>query len=240
MKAKGSLLAVSLALLAPVVLAVPSLAQVSGQYIEARTADVYTGPCFANSEVNLAGREAVLAWHIEKGEWGHPAGEKVSLAGLSVVAVVRASSTLGDPYANPLPAKALLIVDERADQAQRAALVSFARAQAGALLNDIVAVEISPIRFVTEEGGRHGYATLEVGSPRGLSGTGNLVRISTRAISSADEICHNEEVYYQPLAANLNHAMPAVAIESTYRGNHLGATWTESGRRGSFVGTFAF
>ena len=222
MKAKGLLLAV--ALVVPAVLAAHALAQISGQYLESRTADVYTGPCFANSEVNLTGREAVLAWRIDKGRW-----DNVALDGLAVVAVVRASATLGDPYAGPLPAKTLFIVDARANDAQRAALVGFAQAQTGGLLRDIVAVESLPIRFAVDEAGRHGYATLEVG---------NVVRISTRAIGDADHLCHNEEVYYPPLAANLNHAMPAVATRSAYSGNHLGANWNESGRRGAFLGTF--
>jgi len=34
--------------------------------------------------------------------------------------------------------------------------------------------------------------------------------------------------------------MPAVAAESAYGGNHLGVNWSESGRRGSFLGTFSF
>jgi len=225
MKAKGMFLAILLALLTAVFVS-PAFAQVSGQYLEARTADVYTGPCFANSEVNLTGQEAVLAWRIDQGSWNH-----VALDGLAVVAVVRASSTLGDPYSNPFPAKAVLIVDARANEAQRAALVNFAQAQAGALLSDMVAVEASPIRFQVNEGGRHGYATLEAG---------RLARISTRAIKDGDLLCHNEEVYYPPLAANLDHSMPAVATESSYRGNHLGINWSDSGRRGSFVGTFSF
>ena len=224
MKLKGLFLVLSL------VLAVPAMAQISGQYIEARTADVYTGPCFANSEVNLTGHEAVLAWHIEKGSWTNAGGEGAALDGLSVVAVVRASATLGDPYASPLPAKSVLIVDARANQAQRAALVNFAQAQTGALLRDVVTIEVSPIRFAVDPN-RHGYATLEAA---------NLARISTRAIGAADQLCHNEEIFYPPLAANLNHAMPAVAAESAYRGNHLGVNWSESGRRGSFLGTFSF
>src|SRR5260370_37890844 len=44
-------------------------AQITGQYIEARRADVYTGPCFANSEANLAGQEAVLRWRVAKVSW---------------------------------------------------------------------------------------------------------------------------------------------------------------------------
>ena len=231
MKVKSTVLSL---LLLGAVIAVPAVLQaapvpqgghVTGQYLEARTADVYTGPCFANAEVNLAGQEAILAWRIDRGTWGD-----VSLDGLSVVAVVRAKATLGDPYSNPLPAKAVMILDAQANPAQRAALLNFAQTQAGALGRNVVAVEVSPIRFAVHAS-RHGYASLEAS---------NLARITTRAITSADDICHNEEVFYQPLAANLNHAMPAMVTDGGYRGNHLGVTWSESGRRGAFVGTFSF
>ena len=61
-----------------------------GDYIEARTADVYTGPCFANSEAGLIGNLAVFGWKVDKGSW-----QGVNLDGLSVVAAVRANNTLG-------------------------------------------------------------------------------------------------------------------------------------------------
>jgi hypothetical protein len=213
------------------VIAGPALAQtysngqISGDYIEYRTADVYTGPCFANAEMGLTGQEAVLAWRIQNGTWNN-----VALDGLSVVAVVRARATLGDPYANPLPAKAVLIIDTRASEAQRAALADFAQAQTAGLLSNVVAIESSPIRFEIERDGRHGHAAVEAGS---------MVKLATRAIGSADHICRNEEIFYQPLAVHLNHSMPVVAAESSYRGNHLGITWNESDRRSSFVGTFS-
>src|SRR2546429_119170 len=166
--------AASSLLLAGAFVALPSCARaaqpaghVSGEYIESRTADVYTGPCFANSEVNLTGKEAVLAWHVEKGTW-----QNVSLDGLSVAAVVRASATLGDAFSNPLPAKAVLIVDERANAAQREALANFAQAQGGKLLSNVVATEVQPIRF-TLDASHHGVASLEAG---------DLARITTRAI----------------------------------------------------------
>jgi hypothetical protein len=197
---------------------------VSGEYIESRTADVYTGPCFANSEVNLTGQEAVLGWHVDKGTW-----ENVSLDGLSVAAVVRASATLGDAFSNPFPARAVLIVDQRANAAQRAALVNFAQVQAGKLLSNVVAIETQPIRFAVDAS-KHGSASLEAG---------DIAQIRTRAITDADEICHNEDVYYQPLVSHLTHAMPAVASKSSYSGNHLGSTWNESNRRSAFIGAFA-
>src|SRR2546425_10781435 len=87
---------------------------ISGQYIEARTCDVWTGPCFANAEMNLSGKHAVLAWTVEKGSF-----DKVSLDGLGIAAVVAASDTLGCEQTGL--AKAVLIVDSRGNTAQREA-----------------------------------------------------------------------------------------------------------------------
>jgi hypothetical protein len=224
MKTRAIILAVA------VLAALPTMAKagqsapagISGDYAEFRNADVYTGPCFANSEMNLTGENAVLAWHVRNGEWSG-----VPLADLSVVAVVHASGTLGDPYASPLPAKAVFMVDARANQAQRAALVQFAQAQASGLLNDVVAVQSQPISFTIVQ---HGDTVVQVGS---------LVRLATRTLMSTDTICHNEEVYYPPLAAHLAHSMPVVAAASSYSGDRLGVTWQDSGRRSSFVGMFA-
>src|SRR5690242_10793422 len=98
---------------------------IKGDYLDVRSADVYTGPCFANAEVGLEGKQAILAWRVSQGSW-----QGVSLDGLSVVAVVQASATLGDPYHDPYPAKSILIVDERANTEQLQALVQFAKSAA--------------------------------------------------------------------------------------------------------------
>src|ERR1700736_5185627 len=82
--------------------------QIQGDYIETRSADVYTGQCFANGEVNLVGNEAIVAWHVEDGTW-----DGVPLDGLTVAAAVRAKATLGDPYADPYPAESILLVDDQ-------------------------------------------------------------------------------------------------------------------------------
>src|ERR1700730_12341800 len=86
---------------------------VRGQYVEARTADVYTGPCFANSEVGLAGDLAVMGWRIDQGTF-----DGVNLDGLSVMGVIHAIGTLGDVTATVFPVKAVLIVDDRANAEQ--------------------------------------------------------------------------------------------------------------------------
>ena len=35
---------------------------ISGDYLEVRSCDVYTGPCVANAEMNLSGKEGMLVW----------------------------------------------------------------------------------------------------------------------------------------------------------------------------------
>ena len=75
------LAAASLVLMAA--MALPAAAGIRGDYVEVRSADVYTGPCFANGEVGLVGDEAILAWRIDEGDW-----KGIKLDGLSVVAVV--------------------------------------------------------------------------------------------------------------------------------------------------------
>jgi hypothetical protein len=226
----------------PACLAAPSI---SGDYLEARTSDVYTGPCFANSEVNLAGKEAVLAWNVRQGAWNG-----VPVEGLSVVAVVRAAATLGDPFASPLPARSVILVDQKADPAQRAALVGFAREMAGSLLSDVVAVESAPIQLsvpapamapampTETETGAHAHH-----AAAGLAGTaslkaGDVVELRTRGLRHDDHLCGNEEVYYDPLTPTVD-AVPAVTLVHAFRGPELGVTWSSPGKRSAFVGTFA-
>lgn len=204
----------------------PNTSNVRGTYVEARTADVYTGPCFANAETGQTGDLAVFGWKIDKGAW-----QGVNLDGLSVVGVVRASGTLGDQFENVYPAKAVLIVDERANAEQRLALKGFAEKMGGKLLENIVRVDYQPIALTLGRNSIHsGTATLTAGT---------LAKVETRALGASDEICHNEEVWYQPLT-KLDHAMPAYTMAEGFSGAGLGTTWNYSGKRASFVGTFHY
>ncbi len=151
----------SLALMGAGSVLAASIGQIRGDYLETRSADVYTGTCVANSEVNLAGDQAILAWKIKEGSWNG-----VSLDGLSVVAVAKANATLGDPYSNPYPAKSVVIVDERATSEQRSALQAFAQAAAKELLANVVKVETAPIQMVLGEGDQHGQASMAAGLAR--------------------------------------------------------------------------
>jgi hypothetical protein len=199
-------------------------ADIHGQYVEARTADIYTGPCFANSEVELTGNLAVLGWKIEKGTW-----QGVSLDGLSVMGVVHSDNTLGD-YMHPdvVNARSVLIVDERATPEQRIALGQFAKQMGGDLFTNVLRTDARPISF--SSGDMHSRDTKMV--------AGELAKVETRALAETDKICHNEEVWYKPLT-QLDHAMAAYTVEQSYQGKGLNTTWSYPGKRSAYVGTFS-
>src|SRR6266436_7826089 len=159
-------------------LTVPALSQqIRGDYIETRSADVYTGQCFANGEVNLVGKEAILAWHVQNGSWNG-----VPLEGLTVAAAVRAQATLGDPYANPYPAESVLLVDDQATPQQSAALLSFAKQMGGELLQNVGQTVSAPMEMIVNHE-RHGVALLRAGQ---------FATIQTRSLGEKDHVCGNE------------------------------------------------
>jgi hypothetical protein len=198
-----------------------SASEITGRYVEARTCDVWTGPCFANADSNLTGKNAVLGWQVEKGTL-----DGVSLDGLGVVAVIAASDTLGLEQTGP--AKAVLIVDSRANAAQRAALVRLARRQGGKLLANVVAVQTAPVSLTICDCKEGGCAELNAGK----------AHVKTRCLDTThDRACGNESAYYPPLSQGVT-ARPAAASEHSYTGTGLHHVWRDFDRRSGYVGTF--
>ena len=203
--------------------AISAFAAIQGRYVEVRDADVYTGPCFANSQMGLRGKQAILAWKITRGAW-----QGTNLSGLGVMAVVKASNTLGDPYYNAYPAEAVLIVDQQATASQRQALAAFAKAMAPKLLDHVVKVDAAPIsmQFESQPG------AVQVSA-------GKLARIHTRALMQCDMICGNEETYYHPLI-HKTISIPAFTVTEAFNGKGLGEVWTHHDQRSAFIGSFTY
>lgn len=196
-------------------------AGLSGTYIEARTCDIWTGPCYANAEMNLAGKNAVLGWKIDAGSF-----DEVALDGLGVVAVIGASDTLGLKQTGK--ARAVLIIDERANEKQKAALIRLAKSQGGDLTANVIKVESARIDLEVCPCDNNGCAKLNAGT----------ARIETRCLHAKDDkVCGNESAFYPPLARNVK-VNPALAVEHSYSGAGAGARWSDAGRRGAYLGTF--
>lgn len=202
-------------------LAPATAGEMRGQYLEARNCDVWTGPCFANADHHLTGKNAVMAWKIEAGST-----ENVSLEGLSVVAVVAAANTLGLEQVSP--AKAILLVDRKANSQQREALVRFAQQQGGKLLANVVQVQDVDIDLNRCECDGQVCADLVAGP----------ARVKTRCLNKLhDKACGNESAYYPPLAQSVQ-ANPAAVVEHLFRGTGLNQNWSDYDRRGAYVGSF--
>jgi len=198
--------------------------QLRGDYIESRSTDVYVAQCFANGEVGLTGNYALMAWHVQDGSWNG-----VKLDGLTVAAAVRAHATLGDPYGNPYPAQAVVMVDNAASPAQRKALVALAQHEGGRLLDNVVRIDYVPVMLDVPADLHQGNAVLHAG---------HLATIVTRPLNHHDHICGNETNYYPPLT-NVDHAMSAVALTDEFQGDGLDSHWTIHGRRSAYIGTFS-
>ena len=198
--------------------------QIRGDYIESRSTDVYVAQCFANGEVGLTGNQALLAWHVKEGSWNG-----VKLDGLTVAAAVRAQATLGDPYGNPYPAQAVLMVDDAANPAQREALVAFAQHEGGRLLENVARIEYVPVILDVPADVHDGHAVLRAG---------HLASIVTRPLNHHDHICGNEVDFYPPLT-NVQHATSAVVLTDDFHGEGLGTQWSTHNRRSAYIASFS-
>ncbi|HEY2840268.1 MAG TPA: DUF1326 domain-containing protein [Pirellulales bacterium] len=196
----------------------------TGDYLETRTCDVYTGPCFANSQVALGGNQAILAWSIDQGEF-----RGVDLSGLKVVMTVRASDTLGfggGLVIHPDPIRSVILVDDQATPDQRDALVEFARERAGRVGGEVVRVSSAPIEMAIDHVDM--VATLHAGTE---------ITVSTRKLNKGDCVCSNEKTFYPPLT-KVENSEPAYTVDASFQGRGLGSRWSAPMARSAFLATF--
>jgi hypothetical protein len=202
-----------------------SAAGIRGDYLETRSCDVYTGPCFANAELGLTGRQAIMAWSIDEGDF-----QGVDLSGLKAIVVVRSADTLGFGVGikvrNELN-KSVILLDSRATAEQLAALEKFARAKAGATAGEVTRIAALPIEMKLDH--VEMVATLKAGDE---------VNMLTRKLKNGDCVCTNEQIYYPPLV-EVENSEPAYTVASAFQGRGLGANWSHNQSRSSFLATFA-
>jgi hypothetical protein len=213
-----------------------SAAGLRGEYVEARTNDVFTGPCFSNAEVYLTGHQAVIAWKVTEGSY-----QGVDLAGLTVAAAVRGTSTFDADQ--PDAARSVLIVDKSATPKQRAALVAMAKSLGGDRLKNVVEVKDSVISMMVEHGDadsaahEHGLHAMPQ-APRAFFWAPGLAEIVTRPLNEDDHKCGNETLAYPPLSKGVD-VKPAFTLNNSFRGKGLDTRWDDRSARSSMVGHFA-
>jgi hypothetical protein len=202
-----------------------SAADLKGDYLETRTCDVYTGPCFGNGQGGLTGKDAMMAWSIDRGDFGG-----VDLAGLKVVVVTTASDTLGfggTLVLYPDNIRSVVIVDAAATPRQHEALVKFA-AQYARHAGEVVKVVSAPIDMSVD----HFYVVARLAA-------GKLAGVETRKLNRGDCVCSNEATFYPPLC-EIKNAVPAFTTAGHYSGPGLGTHWSNPNTRSAFIGSFSY
>ena len=203
----------------PALLGASGTTTVTGDYVEARTAEVFAGGCIQGSEGEAAGREAILAWRVKTGKVNG-----VSVDGLSVVAVVAGDVNLSTHEiggAQPQKIRTAIRVDQRASAAQRDALVAMAKSLSP-VVRDIVDVKAVPITFRRDAAGlavTAGEASLEVETKMDHSPNCGAMQ------------------WYDPLAKTITAAMGHTKSEA-WSGSSLGTQWSLGDKRASFYGAF--
>jgi hypothetical protein len=193
-------------------------ASIRGEYVEARTCAVWIGSCFANGEVNLMGKNAVVGWSVKEGLF-----DGVALDGLKIVAVLNAEGTLHTKYEGKV--FAIVYVDGKATDRQADALVAMAKSLAPDHLADVRKVERKAIEF----------------SRKGLQATVTVakeIQVKTAEICACENTTCHAYLFY-PAFSKSTQVESAKSLAHSYQGDQLGVRWSDPERQSAMVGTFA-
>jgi hypothetical protein len=194
---------------------------INGAYVEARTAEVFAGGCVNNGEAATTGREALLAWKVERGSF-----EGVSLNGLAVVAAVAGDVNLSirEIGGDTAHTRSAMFVDERATPQQRAALISMAKRLSNGVIDSVVETTPTAIQFVDD------------GTAFRVSA--KSVRLTVDKEMKHDPTCGGRQ-WFHPLST-IEGATMGTTAENAFNGTSLGTKWSDPNKRSGFFGTFSY
>jgi hypothetical protein len=197
--------AMLVSLLCALPLAAVDAPAVSGDYVEARSNEVYTCGCLFSGQMTTAGREAILAWRITRGVY-----QGTPLAGVKVAAVVVGDANLS---AYDGARRTALYVDESASDAQLQAIVALWQREYSQALGKIATVHRVPISF-TQQG-----EAVRLSIP-------NLVEVQARKARLPEDAHPGSFLWYQPFVPLRNSSL-ATALDYEYSGMDFQHQWQD-------------
>lgn len=190
---------------------------VTGEYVEARSANVFVGACHHESELLTAGRNAVLAWKMSDGEFNG-----VGLKGVTAVAVVS-----GDKHLKFDDAKrrSVLYLSDAATPAQRDAVTTLLKTRAASALGEVLDVRVAPIKF---DSTAEAFTVAVDG------------RASMKIKKQTGELCCKQpyEVWGKPFIP-VKAAKTGYCVGIEYRDAGLLKSWAATDQNNAFFGEFA-
>ncbi len=191
---------------------------VAGDYIETRSNHVYTCGCLYSGEMVTGGREAILAWKIQTGEYSGTA-----LQDTRIVAVIVGDDTLSTENN---PRRTALYLDGVSSNRQRDAAVRWVQDQYSEILGDVVAVRNTKIAFHQEAGS----SSVDVK---------DVLRLEARPTQLPEDAHQGSLRWYEPFVPLDSHELSTVVHEE-YSGTDFPRSWKQfrpriSGFSGKFI-----
>jgi hypothetical protein len=202
----------------PTAVVIHSPAKIVGDYVEARTASVFAGPCHYNGELVTTGGDAVMAWKIASGSW-----KGTDLAGVTAMAAVSSEDNLQNKSA---ARRSEIVVNSTVTPAQTAALVEFVQTECGGQLGKVASIRHAIVAF------DHTGSTYTVNS-------NGFAQMKVQSMPN-DECCKQPSlVWYSPLMP-LVHRKVGYTLDSAYLAGNVGDPWQRSEENTAFYGAFQF
>ncbi len=195
----------------------PLVRDLSGTYVEARTASVFAGACHFGAEFTTAGREAVLAWQLEQGSV-----DGVSLAGVTVIAAVAAEENLDVPEA---ARSSVVYLAQDLDPARREAVLAWLEAEHAPALGTLRAVRAVDVSLVLADDAYRVRA-------------GEFVSIEGSLLPDRECCRMPQEVWYRPFDRAVSHPIVGQAALFSCTEVVLERTFTLRGANCVFAGRF--
>ena len=175
---------------------------ITGQYLEARSVNVYAGACHFGSEYVDGGKEATIVWNIDQGVW-----KGVSLEGLTIVVVVSAQKNLD---IDSETRRSVLYITNKANQLQQGKLIDWFKQNHMEMLGQLAETQVVAIDY----------------QKNGISYDVTVGKILS--LSAIELPCHNctqpRQIWYTPLSKISNAAIGKSTIYS-YQDKLLSVQW---------------
>ena len=180
--------------------------EVTGKYIEVRSNHVYGSYCEWSGEAVTGGREAVLAWDVEAGEY-----DGVSLSGAKIVAVLVGQSNLGEESA---PRRSLILLDSAASEPQRQAVKHLVQEHYGKLLGHLLKTYVVPIEYYW-------------GNDQANVRIGELLTLSMRKARLPEDAMRGAQHWYDPFIP-LTEFILGTTLKNSFQCEDFALHWNTS------------
>ena len=188
-----------------------------GTLLELHSCELYAGGCVVSSQATLEGRYMLRVWNFTGGQYASQ-----DLTGLSLALLESGSQNLAEQKS--AAARAVIYLPAQATDAQRQALLSWAKSNVADLKYAAVKRRVVPLRFGNTA---QGYSF----------SAGAFAAMETAPLESCQTGACGEALWYTPRSTT---SVFTVAVNRSSRVSEpcLDLKWTDAGQRCVFLGRF--